>query len=125
MRAAGSKTTLDLSGYYLDRAYLSAARVDERDTGFTFTATRQLRSNLSADFDLGYTQYERSADVLSGALDGDSRDTHALLRLNRKTGRTLTFSAEAGYTARTGELPDADGWWVGLRTRWSPSTPGR
>ena len=43
-----------------------------------------------------------------------------MARLNRQSGDKLTLSAEAGYLTRSGDLEDYDGWWTGLRARWTP-----
>ena len=120
IRAVGSRTTLGLTGYHYERDYLRATREDETGFGGAFTATRQLASNLSADFTLSYDDYDRSFDLdpLATGTSGD-QDTQAIVRLNRQSGEKLTLSAEAGYLTRSGDQ-DYDGWWTGLRARWTP-----
>ena len=119
--AAGSRTTIGLTAFQWERDYLSGLLQDEIQTGVSLDATRQLVSNLSADFSVGYSDYER--DDLS--LDPDATatasdyDTQVLLRLNRLSGASLTLSGEAGYLTRSGEA-DYDGWWLALRLRWVP-----
>lgn len=121
IRAVGSRTTLGLRAYQYERDYIRATRADETDTGIAFDATRQLGSNLSADFGLSWGEYERSFAVGTGdpAQDRTYDDLQAIFRLNRQSGQHLTISAEAGYLDRNGE-PNYDGWWVGLRSRWTP-----
>jgi hypothetical protein len=128
VRAAGSRTTLGLTGYQYERDYLQSVRQDETQTGVAFDATRQLASNLTADFGLSYNWYEYAADDLPGvSRSSDYRDTTATLRLNRRSGEKLTLSGEVGYLDRNSDGAlitdlgtDYDGWWVGLRARWTP-----
>jgi len=129
IHASGSRTKFALSVYQYDRNYIRSQRTDEKDSGISFYATRQLRSNLSADFDVAYVEYERSFDPTNpdNTFLAKSNDTSITLRMSRKTGKSLTFSAETGYVTRNGETgvnspADADGWWVGLRSRWTPGT---
>jgi hypothetical protein len=122
VRAVGSRTTLGLTAYQYERDYLRAARTDETYTGVALGATRQLGSNLSADFGLSWSEYEQSfaATPTDPAADGTYDDVQATLRVNRKSGEKLTLSAEAGYLTRSGDQDDYDGWWTGLRARWTP-----
>ena len=103
-----------------ERDYLRAVRADETGWGAAFNASRQLASNLSTDFTLSYNDYERSFDLDAPQADtsGD-QDWQAIARLNRQSGEKLTLSAEAGYLTRSGDS-DYDGWWTGLRARWTP-----
>lgn len=119
IRAAGSRTTLGLTAFRYERDYLRAARQDETGSGAAFNATRQLASNLSADFTLSYDDYERSFDLNGPATSSSEQDVQAIVRLNRQSGEKLTLSAEAGYLTRNGDT-DYDGWWTGLRARWKP-----
>ena len=118
--AAGSRTTLGVSAFWYERDYLanSTNGSDENGVGGSVLATRQLASNLSADCNVSYREYERTPDVdlVSPVTD---RDTQVLLRLNRTSGNKLTLSAETGYLQRTGDV-DYDGWWVAMRARWTP-----
>ena len=92
----------------------------ETGAGAAFNATRQLASNLSADFTLSYNDYERSFDVDAPQADNSGdQDWQAVARLNRQSGEKLTLSAEAGYLTRSGDQ-DYDGGWTGLRARWTP-----
>lgn len=128
VRAVGSRTTMGLSAYQFERDYLQAIRQDETQSGVAFDATRQLASNLSADFGLSYNWYDyASIDAIAGSSSSDYRDLTATVRLNRRSGEKLTLSGEAGYLDRNSDgatLPgvstDYDGWWVGLRARWTP-----
>ena len=119
--AAGSRTTIGLTGFQWERDYLSDLLQDETQTGVSLDATRQLMSNLSADFSVGYSDYERDDLSLDPGDTGTASDydTQVLLRLNRMSGASLTLSGEAGYLTRSGEA-DYDGWWVALRLRWVP-----
>lgn len=124
LRANGSRTMVGVSAYELDRNYLRVKRVDEKDTGVGLIVSRQLSSNSSADFDVNYTRYERSFDP-ENPTETQSADSHnvtTILRLNRRAGRTMTLSAEAGYQSNSTDVVEADGWWVGLRGRWSPKS---
>jgi hypothetical protein len=120
----GSRTRLVLEGFYYERDYLRGLSQDETGQGARFSASRQLASNLSADFNLYYREYERSFLAIEPA-ETETRtttkdyDTTAIFRLNRETSARLTVTAEAGYFNRSGDS-NYDGWWVGLRGRWSP-----
>ena len=126
--AVGSRTTLRLAAYQNERDYLRALRQDDTQTGLSFGATRQIASNLSADFDVSYSLWEYEVDNAAGSAGtSDYEDITTTLRLNRQTGKNLTLSAEAGYLTRSSDAEDApltdqdyDGWWVGLRARWTP-----
>ena len=119
--ALGSRTRVSLAGFRFERDYLRGLLSDEVGTGVVFDATRQLASNLSADFSISYSDYE----LAGGALDLiDSRsssdyDTQARVRLNRASGAHLTLGGEAGYLTRSGSS-EYDGWWVALRASWVP-----
>lgn len=121
LRAVGSRTTLSLTAYQDERDYLRAARADETDTGIAFGATRQIASNLSTDLVLSWSEYERSFALVPNdpTSDETNDDLQAILRLNRASGAHMTLSAEAGYLERSGDT-EYDGWWVGLRARWTP-----
>lgn len=114
----GSRTTVGASAFWYERDYLATERSDENGWGGGFNASRQLASNLSADFDVSYREYERNSAVAS-LPPSDERDTQLLLRLNRTSGDKLTLSAETGYLTRSGDQ-DYDGWWVAMRARWTP-----
>jgi uncharacterized protein, PEP-CTERM system associated len=129
IRGRGSRTSFALNVHQHDRNYLRVQRADEKDTGISLSATRELQSNLSADCEVAYSEYQRSFDPTDpvNTLLAKTRDTTLTLRLNRKAGKSLTFSAETGYVTRNGDSGlnspgDADGWWVGLRSRWTPGT---
>ena len=113
--------SIGLTGFQWERDYLSGLLQDETQTGVSLDATRQLVSNLSADFSVGYSDYERDDLSLGPDATGTASDydTQVLLRLNRMSGASLTLSGEAGYLTRSGEA-DYDGWWVALRLRWVP-----
>ena len=120
--AVGSRTRLGLTGFQVERDYLSGLRPDEIGTGVALDATRQLASNLSADFAISYSDYERDIVPLDPDLSGGSSsdyDTVVLLRLNRTAGSHFTVGSEAGYLTRSGAI-EYDGWWVALRLRWTP-----
>ena len=119
--AAGSRTKLGVTGFQYERDYVRNLRSDETGTGVAFSATRQLASNLSSDFSVSYSDYER-APVTAAPVASDGTndyDTQATIRLNRKSGARLTLSGEAGYLTRSGDR-DYDGWWVGVRARYEP-----
>ena len=120
--ASGSRTTLTLTAFQFDRDYLTAERQDETNLGASFTATRNLASNLSADFSVTMSEYERSSfdGIFEPATVTNDRDTTVVVRLNRESGARLTLSGEAGYLTRSGEVQDFDGWWIALRGRWAP-----
>lgn len=119
--AVGARSTVSLSGFRFERDYLSGLRSDETGTGVTFDATRQLASNLSCDFTVSYSDYERADDVLDSDAFGSlsDYDTQALVRLNRASGVHFTLGGEAGYLTRSG-ASEYDGWWVALRALWKP-----
>ena len=55
----------------------------------------------------------------------NDRDTEAIGRFTRTTRPRLALIAETGYLMRDGEDEfgedsDYDGFWVGLRARWTP-----
>lgn len=127
IRADGSRTSVGLSAYQDDREYLDVLRDDETNTGVFFEVTRQLASNLSAEFELRFDNYERALTTPDPTvfLIAEDRDTQAIFRLNRTSGPRLTLIGEAGYLTRSGEDDlmgdqDYDGWWLGLRARWTP-----
>jgi hypothetical protein len=119
--ANGAMTTLSITGFHYDRDYLTAQRQDETNFGVSIGATRQLGSNLSADFTVSHSKYERGLFLSDGDLDSPSSDddTTVVLRLNRESGQRLTLSGEAGYLTRSGDQ-EYDGWWLALRGRWMP-----
>lgn len=117
--ALGSRTRLGVSAFWYERDYLiSAQSDDESGEGIAFDASRDLASNLTADFDLSFSNYERT-NAVSNAPASDYSDIEALFRLNRVSGPHLTLSAETGYLTRSGDS-DYDGWWVAMRARWTP-----
>ena len=86
--------------------------------------TRQLASNLSADFSASYVDYEQNQAVADGSppvtVTTNSYDTTLIARLNRtSSGGKLTTTLETGYLNSAG-FDAYDGWWVGLRARWRP-----
>jgi hypothetical protein len=119
--AEGSRTNLSLRAFQFERDYVRAGPPDETNLGATFGATRQLASNMSADFSVTYSDYERSSSDLDPSLAtiSNDKDTTVLVRLNRESGPRLTLSGEAGYLMRSGES-DYDGWWLAIRGRWTP-----
>lgn len=121
IRAVGSRTTLGLSARHFERDYLQIQRGDETGLGVSFSAARQMASNLSADLTLSYDDYERSFDVNGGPVADVSGETdaQAVFRLNRSSGEKLSLSAEVGYLTRNGDR-DYDGFWTGVRARWTP-----
>lgn len=119
--AVGSRTKLSLIGYRIERDYISDVRRDENSLGVVLGVTRRLATNLSADFNVSYSDYERMTSDLveEDELTSNDKDTTVVLRLNRESGAKFTLSAEAGYLTRSGS-EDYDGWWTALRARWTP-----
>jgi hypothetical protein len=119
--AEGSRTTLTLQAFQFERDYVRLGPRDETTLGAFFGVTRQLASNMSADFNVTYNDYERSTFDLDPSLETTTRDkdTTVLVRLSRDSGPRLTLSGETGYLTRSGDS-DYDGWWVALRARWTP-----
>ncbi len=117
----GSRTRVSLSGFRYEMDYLSGIAASEVASGVGLEATRQLASNLSATFEISY----RDNAVLDAPLDPDPSgttayyDTELLVRLDRSSGAHFTLGGEAGYLTRSG-TSDFDGWWVALRTTWTP-----
>jgi len=122
IRAVGSRTTLSLTGFQYERDYINALRQDETNLGVTFGVNRTLASNLDADFNVTYNDYERTTPgvVFGDEVVTNDKDTTAVLRLNRQTGKSLTLSIEGGYLTRSGDTSEYDGWWTALRARWAP-----
>lgn len=119
--AVGSRTRVSVDGFQLERDYIRNQGADEKGTGAGLLVTRQMASDLSLDFDVSYSDYERAGGVLAPdpfELASDY-DTQAILRLNHATGAHLTLSGETGYLTRSGTT-DYDGWWAALRARWTP-----
>ena len=84
--------------------------------------TRQLASNLSADFWVSYEDYETNRALGNPPVDftQSSYDTTLVARLNRtSSGGKITTTFETGYLNSAG-FDAYDGWWVGLRARWRP-----
>ena len=121
IRAEGSRTTMGLAAYFLERDYIRTLRQDETTVGASFDVIRQLASNFSTDFSVSVNEYEQSAGSLDPDITTTStfRDLQTLLRLNRTSGERLTLSGEAGWFMRTNDV-DYDGWWVAVRARWTP-----
>jgi hypothetical protein len=124
--AVGSRTTLSLMAYNYERDYISELRQDETNLGVSLGLQRTLASNFTADFTVSYSDYER---VTPGLIVGEEvvsndKDTTAIVRLNRSTGKNLTLSLEGGYLTRTGDT-EYDGWWTALRARWAPGGPSK
>ncbi len=119
--AVGSRTNVSLSAFQYERDYIRGLLPDEDGLGVSLGATRQLASNLSADFTLSYSDYEQSAAPIGAVVSPTSNysDVQALFRLNREVGSRLTLSGEMGYLARSGDS-DYDGWWLAVRGRWMP-----
>ena len=61
--AIGSRTRISLTGYQNVQDYIRQAQNDDTYTGGTFEVTRQLASNLSADFSASYVDYEQNQAV--------------------------------------------------------------
>ena len=129
--AVGSRTRVSLQGFQFVRDYIrdpryqpQTFRANETDTGGVFSVTRQLASNLSADFYTSYTNSEQTQLFFEGgvafAAPYNYNDTQVIARLNRESlGGKIIASAEAGYLNRSGS-EDYDGWWAGMRVRWYP-----
>ncbi len=120
--AIGSRTRIALSGYQNVQDYIRNAQNDDTYTGATFNVTRQLASNLSADFWASYVDYEQNQAVGSPVVvfTTNSYDTTLIARLNRtSSGGKITTTFETGYLNSAG-FDAYDGWWVGLRARWQP-----
>jgi len=119
--AVGSRTSVGLTAFQYQREYIRGLRPDEDGLGVSLNSTRQFASNLSADFTLSYSDYERSAEPIGEVVQPTSNDTdvQAIFRLNREMGSKLTLSGEMGYLTRSGDS-DYDGWWLALRGRWMP-----
>lgn len=130
--AVGSRTRVSLQGFQFTRDYIrnpgyipQTVRDNETDTGGVFSVTRQLASNLEADFYTSYTRSEQTQLVFGGgdvafATPYDYNDAQVIARLNRESlGGKIVATAEAGYLNRSGS-EDYDGWWAGMRVRWYP-----
>jgi len=120
--AIGSRTRISLTGYQNVQDYISNAQNDDTTTGGRFEVTRQLASNLSADFWVSYEDYETNRDLGNPPVNfkQSSYDTTLIARLNRtSSGEKLTTTFETGYLNSAG-FDAYDGWWVGLRVRWRP-----
>ncbi len=118
--AKGSRTEISLTAYDTKRDFIRNAYGDEHGTGATFGVTRKLASNFSLDASAAYMDISRNAtltavDPLASSHD---YDTQAILRANRDFGPRLTASLETGFLNRSGST-DYDGWWVGLRGKWT------
>ena len=119
--AIGSRTRLSLNGFRYVQDFIREARSDDSHTGGALTVSRQLASNLDADFSASYTDYEQSQPASSGqsSITTTSDYTQFIARLNRQSsGGRLTTSLEAGYVISSGDQ-DYDAWWVGVRARWT------
>lgn len=121
--AVGSRTRVSLSGYRNVQDYIRNANNDDTYVGGSLSTTRDLASNLSLDFSVSYTDYEQSQQSTSDppvTTTTSNYDTDVILRLNRdSSGGKLTTSLEAGYLNRSGS-EHYDGWWTGLRAKWTP-----
>ena len=100
------------------------AQSDSTSTGGTLELSRQLASNLSADFSASYVDYEQNQALVVGSpsatVTTNSYDTTLTARLNRtSSGGKITTTFETGYLNSAG-FDTYDGWWVGLRARWRP-----
>lgn len=127
VRADGARTTLSLDAFHEERDYLDLLSQDETNAGIRFLATRDLAANLSGELELSYIDYERAISTPIPNVDvlANDRDTQAILRFTRTTSPRLAFIAETGYLMRNGEDDlggdtDYDGFWIGLRARWTP-----
>ena len=120
--ARGSRTTIRLSSYQSKRAYLRQTLGNEQGSGVTLSASRRLAPNTTIDLSADYAEYQRTISTLElvGATAARSNDTQFLARANRSFGPRVTASLEAGLLNRTGDTT-YDGWWLGLRGRWSPA----
>jgi hypothetical protein len=120
--AVGSLTTVTIGGFWTVQDYIRNAQDDDTYLGGTFEVTRKLASNLSMDFSASYTDYQQSqltTAVPPTKSTTSSYDTQFVLRLNRDSGSRLTTSLEAGYLNSSGS-ERYNGWWTGLRARWTP-----
>ena len=119
--AKGARTSLSLSVYDVERNYLRNGFGDEQGTGAALMATRNLASNFSIDASAAYSdiQHDPTTAILEPQLASHDYDTQFILRGNRELGPKLTASLEAGFLNRSGSS-NYDGWWVGLRGRWTP-----
>jgi hypothetical protein len=126
--AVGSRTRVGLSGYRNVQDYIRNAQNDDTWIGGVLSVTRDIASNLSADFNASYTDYEQSQGsntVPPVKTVTSDYDTQLMLRLNRtSSGGKLIMSLEAGYLNRSGS-EHYDGWWTGLRARWTPGSATR
>jgi hypothetical protein len=125
LKTNGSKTRISLSGFDIERDYLSDLLGDERGVGGGFQASRDLASNLSIDFNASYSDIERGQSLVGpvGLNTTHDYDTEIVIRGNRDIGSRVTASLEAGFLSRSGDH-NYDGWWVGLRGLWTPSGRG-
>jgi len=123
IRAKGSRTEVGLIGFDTKRDYLRNAFGDEHGTGVSLNATRKLASNFSLDAAASYMDTQRDPTTAVVEVDTGTHDydTQFVLRANREFGPKLTASLESGYLNRSGSS-NYDGWWVGLRGRWLPSS---
>lgn len=119
--AQGSRTALRLSVNRFERDYLSGDLADDVRANILLTARRDLASNLKGEFDIRYSEFERtqSATGPDPDLTTDYSDYEFIVRVKRDMGRSLTATAETGYLERTGDT-EYDGWWVALRLRYVP-----
>ena len=121
--AKGSRTEITLNVYDTRRDFLRDAFGDEHGTGVYLSASRQMASNFSIDGSAAYMDISRGASttVLDPLADSHDYDTQFIFRANQTFGPKLTASLEAGYLNRSGST-NYDGWWIGLRGRWQPSS---
>jgi hypothetical protein len=117
--AEGSRTKIGFVAYHQDRDYLTGLRDDEINAGAALTMTRDLASNLSADVELTYGDFERTLANPTTVDATSYQDTTLLVRANKEAGKRFVLSGETGYLTRSGDA-DYDGWWVALRARWTP-----
>jgi uncharacterized protein (PEP-CTERM system associated) len=126
-RAEGARTQLSVDVFHDERDYLDLLSQDETNAGIVLRAVRDLASNLVGEVELSYTDYERAVSTLVPNVEVTTtdRDTEAIVRFTRTTSPRLALIAETGYLMRDGEDQfgddsDYDGFWVGLRARWTP-----
>jgi len=120
MIAKGSRTEITLNAYDTKRDYLRDAFGGEHGTGVNLGATRRLAANFSLDLSAAYLDVMREASttILDPLASSHDYDTQFIVRANKDFGPRLSASLESGYLSRSGSSV-YDGWWVGLRGRWT------
>ncbi len=118
--AKGSRTEISLNAYDTKRDFIRNAFGDEHGQGVSLGATRKLASNFSIDASAAYMDITRNASttIIDPLVSSHDYDTQAIVRANREFGPRITASLEAGFLNRSGSS-NYDGWWVGLRGKWT------